>query len=216
MTDREAAREIKRLRRENEYYKRRLSGRGAVRKSTFAVRKFSAGSEAAKDRSYVEYLKNRIGASAVVSLYSRIFFVIRKYLLASAVFKVLVFLIGLVQSSAALLLVCSALAVLLPAFTVFSLISALIALISRRSVTKKLLSGINGRVYIVFGVVRGRYRKELLGGGALLCVSASLAACGFSSAKRLPDGAYNIHISYIFSLMKKLSLKKDIEIIKIF
>lgn len=163
MTDREAAREIKRLRRENEYYKRRLSGRGAVRKSTFAVRKFSAGSEAAKDRSYVEYLKNRIGASAVVSLYSRIFFVIRKYLLASAVFKVLVFLIGLVQSSAALLLVCSALAVLLPAFTVFSLISALIALISRRSVTKKLLSGINGRVYIVFGVVRGRYRKELLG-----------------------------------------------------
>lgn len=128
----------------------------------------------------------------------------------------LIFVLGLVHSSAVLLIIFSAFAVLLPAFSVISLISALLALISRGRVTKKLTGDLRGRVYIVFGTAAGKYRAELISGGTLLCVTPSLTACGFSSAKKLRDGAYNIHISYIFSLAKKLGAIKDIELIKIF
>lgn len=211
-----AEKELLRLRRENKYLRQRLFAMGGGRSLPSYARKFAGRLRASEKTSYAGYIGGKLSASGIITAYRRIYGAVRKFLFASSLLRVLTFIVALVNSSAALLLIFSALAVLLPAFAVLSLLGALTALLTRKKCEKRLLKTLSGRVYVVFGQARGKFRKELMERGTLLCVRESVSSCGFSSANIRPDGSVDIHISFIFSLMKKLEKDGRISIIKIF
>lgn len=209
--------EILRLRRENESLKRRLAffDGGERRPSDFG-REFAERRRASENTSYGGYLKSRLGASTAVVIYRRIYGAIRKFLFASSLFRVFSFIFALVNSSAVFFIIFSALAILFPALFFFSLLGAFLTLLSRKRCEKRLLGTLSGKVYVVFGGARGRFREELMEKGTLLCVHSSFFACGFSSAVETSRRCYNIHISFVFTLMKKLDADKNISVVKIF
>lgn len=201
------------LKTENAYYKRRLAS--LTGRNNEPVKEFLRRTNAERNSGYVGYLKNAINMSATADICSKIFFGLKRFLLASSVVRIAYLIIILIQSGATIAIAAVLALLLLPAAFLISMLGALIAVFSRKHCRKR-LDDLSGTVYIVYDDVGGGYAEELKKKGTLMCVSGSIFKCGFLSASKPNDGKIYIHISFVFSLVKTLASRENIRIVEIF
>ena len=159
--------------------------------------------------------KNAINMSATADVCSKIFFALKRFLLASSVVRIAYLIIILIQSGATIAIAAVLALLLLPAAFLISMFGALIAVFSRNH-CKRRFENLSGTVYIVYEDVVGGYEEELKKKGTLMCVSNSIFKCGFLSASKPKDGKTYIHISFVFSLVRFLVPRENIRIVEIF
>ena len=201
------------LKTENAYYKRRLAS--FTGKNNEPVKEFLRRTNAERNSGYVGYLKNAINMSATADVCSKIFFALKRFLLASSVVRIAYLIIILIQSGATIAIAAVLALLLLPAAFLISMFGALIAVFSRNH-CKRRFENLSGTVYIVYEDVAGGYEEELKKKGTLMCVSNSIFKCGFLSASKPKDGKTYIHISFVFSLVRFLVPRENIRIVEIF
>ena len=201
------------LKTENAYYKRRLAS--FTGRNNEPVKEFLRRTNAERNSGYVGYLKNAINMSATADVCSKIFFALKRFLLASSVVRIAYLIIILIQSGATIAIAAVLALMLLPAAFLISMFGALIAVFSRNH-CKRRFENLSGTVYIVYEDVAGGYAEELKKKGTLMCVSNSIFKCGFLSASKPKDGKTYIHISFVFSLVRFLVPRENIRIIEIF
>ncbi|MDD7573811.1 MAG: hypothetical protein PUJ72_06110 [Eubacteriales bacterium] len=201
------------LKTENAYYKRRLAS--LTGKNNEPVKEFLRRTNAERNSGYVGYLKNAINMSATADVCSKIFFALKRFLLASSVVRIAYLIIILIQSGATIAIAAVLALMLLPAAFLISMFGALIAVFSRNH-CKRRFENLSGTVYIVYEDVAGGYEEELKKKGTLMCVSNSIFKCGFLSASKPKDGKTYIHISFVFSLVRFLVPRENIRIVEIF
>ena len=153
--------------------------------------------------------------SATADVCSKIFFALKRFLLASSVVRIAYLIIILIQSGATIAIAAVLALMLLPAAFLISMFGALIAVFSRKH-CKRSFENLSGTVYIVYEDVAGGYAEELKKKGTLMCVSNSIFKCGFLSASKPKDGKTYIHISFVFSLVRFLVPRENIRIVEIF
>ena len=201
------------LKTENAYYKRRLAS--LTGKNNEPVKEFLRRTNAERNSGYVGYLKNAINMSATADVCSKIFFALKRFLLASSVVRIAYLIIILIQSGATIAIAAVLALLLLPAAFLISMFGALIAVFSRKH-CKRRFENLSGTVYIVYEDVAGGYEEELKKNGTLMGVSNSIFKCGFLSASKPKDGKTYIHISFVFSLVRFLVPRENIRIVEIF
>ena len=201
------------LKTENAYYKRRLAS--LTGKNNEPVKEFLRRTNAERNSGYVGYLKNAINMSATADVCSKIFFALKRFLLASSVVRIAYLIIILIQSGATIAIAAVLALLLLPAAFLISMFGALIAVFSRNH-CKRRFENLSGTVYIVYEDVAGGYEEELKKKGTLMCVSNSIFKCGFLSASKPKDGKTYIHISFVFSLVRFIVPRENIRIVEIF
>lgn len=201
------------LKTENAYYKRRLAS--LTGKNNEPVKEFLRRTNAERNSGYVGYLKNAINMSATADVCSKIFFALKRFLLASSVVRIAYLIIILIQSGATIAIAAVLALMLLPAAFLISMFGALIAVFSRNH-CKRRFENLSGTVYIVYEDVAGGYAEELKKKGTLMCVSNSIFKCGFLSASKPKDGKTYIHISFVFSLVRFLVPRENIRVVEIF
>ena len=201
------------LKTENAYYKRRLAS--LTGKNNEPVKEFLRRTNAERNSGYVGYLKNAINMSATADVCSKIFFALKRFLLASSVVRIAYLIIILIQSGATIAIAAVLALLLLPAAFLISMFGALIAVFSRNH-CKRRFENLSGTVYIVYEDVAGGYEEERKKKGTLMCVSNSIFKCGFLSASKPKDGKTYIHISFVFSLVRFLVPRENIRIVEIF
>ena len=201
------------LKTENAYYKRRLAS--FTGRNNEPVKEVLRRTNAERNSGYVGYLKNAINMSATADVCSKIFFALKRFLLASSVVRIAYLIIILIQSGATIAIAAVLALLLLPAAFLISMFGALIAVFSRNH-CKRRFENLSGTVYIVYEDVAGGYEEELKKKGTLMCVSNSIFKCGFLSASKPKDGKTYIHISFVFSLVRFLVPRENIRIVEIF
>lgn len=216
MNENALRREVRRLKRENEYLRGRIDSLGGGGKNDRPARLFAERVRASREKSFAGYIKSTFGASGVMRIYSRIFFALQSYIRASAVFSVVMFLVRLIRSGTVFLVAASALAMMLPVLLIAALIEWLIAATSRKSVIKRITSEAHGKIFLVYGDVRGRFARELAERGTVISVKGSALSCGPRGARKTRDGIWNVHIGMIFSLAEAICEKRPGDVIKIF
>ena len=193
------------LKTENAYYKRRLAS--LTGKNNEPVKEFLRRTNAERNSGYVGYLKNAINMSATADVCSKIFFALKRFLLASSVVRIAYLIIILIQSGATIAIAAVLALLLLPAAFLISMFGALIAVFSRNHCKRRFEN---------LSDVAGGYAEELKKKGTLMCVSNSIFKCGFLSASKPKDGKTYIHISFVFSLVRFLVPRENIRIVEIF
>ena len=201
------------LKMENAYYKRRLASFTGGKSEP--GKEFLRRTNADRNSGYAGYLKSALNMSAAADICSKIFFALKRFLLASSVVRIAYLVILLIQGGATIAIAVIAALLILPTAFALSLLGALNASFSRRHCRKRLES-LTGTVYIVFDDVKGEYAEELKQKGTLMCVTESIFKCGFLSASKPKEGKCYLHISFAFSLVKSLKNNKNVRIIEIF
>ena len=181
-----------------------------------ADRRFYELARAADVKTFGGYIKNAVSASGVYSIYSRIYFALNNFLRASALFRSIRFIIRLAYSGTAAFAALTAIALIFPAVLVFSAIGAAVAVVTRGKTMKNFEHEIHGRVFFVFGTARGENRRWICENGTLVEIKTSVSACDMLGFKKKSDGRYVVHISSVNFVIKRLSEKKDVQIIKVF
>jgi hypothetical protein len=225
MTEKEKARllaENKRLRRENEYLRHRLSALGEKfpeNGETPYEAKFSDASRVASashKRTYFGYLLGRIKVSMAFRLWDKTRFAVRGFFFASKIWNLLVWLFVILGFGTQFLLFASALMILLPAVLVISLTLGFVGFFAHRKWNQTLSAFFTSKekLYIIFAPKAWekhayfRYMlEELQKDGVVLLVCHSFSACGYRGAKTISDRLCAVHISYYFSLKKHIEGK---------
>ncbi len=226
MTEKEKARmlsENKRLRKENEYLRHRLSALGekfSEDGETPHEAKFSDASRmasASHKRTYFGYLLGRIKVSMAFRLWDKTRFAVRWFFFASKIWNLLVWLFVLLGFGTQFLLFVSAAMILLPAAVVISLVLGFMGFFAHRRWNKTLaafFSSPEEKIYIVFAPKTWekheyfRYMlEEMQKDGMVFLVFHSFSACGYKGAKRLSSRLCAVHISYYFSLKRHIEGK---------
>lgn len=209
-------REIRRLKRENKYLQSRINALTGGKKNDRPAQLFAERARASREKNFAGYIKSTFGASGVMRIYSRIFFALQYYIRASTVFGVIMFVVRLINSGTVFLIAASALAVMLPVALAAAGAEWLFARMSRKKITKLISDGAGGKIFIVYGEVRGGFLRELALRGTVISVTGSALSCGPRGARKTRDGIWKVHIGMIFSLAGKLSEKRPDDIVKIF
>jgi len=208
-------RTIRRLRRENEYLRHReksLSGKaesgiGTPRASAVAGRILRSGG-------YLGYLWLTVKSTTVYKVYDKVFFAVRKYMLASSIFKIVIAVLSFLKTSAAFIIIFGILAVLAPAILIFGTLMFVISMFSYTKLDRA-TANISSNVYAF--APHGRTplmddtAAEVAAHGKVVNITTSFSKCAFSGAKRRADGTLDVHVSYFFR-MKKILEKNGIKI----
>ena len=214
MNEKRLQKEIKRLKRENKLLNARLRAYTGGEKKT-AERMFYDRARIAEGKTFFDYIKSAVGASGIYSVYAKIYFALGKYVKISSFIRTLGVVMKAAYSGTAAFVALTAVVVALPAVLLFTLLGAGVSLVTRRKTLKE-IDAISGRIYIVYGTARGEYGRRLEENGTVIEVTTSIFGCGAFGAKKKSGKRFATHIGCAYRIIKRLSLRKDAEIIKIF
>lgn len=227
--DREIARlkkENKKLRRENAYLAHRIETLSP--KETKHVSRerelFLTMGDMDGSQGYFRYLLGRFKLTLVYRVYDRIFFALRKYILASKIWKNIVIILAVFGTSIQALLTFGSVLVLLPTTVVATAILAVFSAYSYRMLCKKMLAEISGkRIYFMFLRKKPRKNgvfyataKDFSGDGVVFAVTQLPSLCDFHAVRKYADGIYFIHMSFYFTLAKAMKKAGNKDIVKMF
>lgn len=221
--------ENRRLRRENEYLRHRLSmdsGKISSIKSETSAEKILRESmrmtEVSRLHSYFGYLTHRFRFSLPFRLYDRTRFAVRGFSFVTKMVTLLVWIFTFLGVGAQFLFAVGAVMIFLPAATVASFVTGIVGYFVHKKWNRKfseILSVYPGRIYIVFiskeRTSEGkfpRFLRELSEDGTVFLVSHSFSACGFSGARSVEDRIFRIHISFYFSFARQLDFSRVVKI----
>ena len=170
----------------------------------------------AAGNSFFDYIRSVVGASGIYSVYSKIYFTLGKYLKISSFIKILVVIVKAAYSGTAAIFAFTALVVALPAAVLFTVLGAAAALFTRKKMIKEIDGAVSGTVFFIFGSAAGEYGRWLEENGTVMEITTSVFGRGTFGAVKKNSKRYAVHISGVYPIIKRLSLKNDIKIIKIY
>jgi hypothetical protein len=222
---RKLAAENRRLRRENEYLRHRLSlthpseeEKRSPSEITFVKR--SKKQAPLRARSYLGYLLTRLRGSRLFLIYDKTRFAVRGLFFITKLWTLLVWLFALLGIGAQLVLALGALAIFLPTALLLSAFLGLYGYFVYRKQNaffeKALLPAT--KIYFFFLPTNENdlffhcWIQELSQSGTIFLVSHSFRKVGFSGVRRESNCIYTIHVSYYFSLVKALDPEKIVAV----
>ena len=90
------------------------------------------------------------------------------------------------------------------------------ALFTRKKMIKEIDGAVSGTVFFIFGSAAGEYGRWLEENGTVMEITTSVFGRGTFGAVKKNSKRYAVHISGVYPIIKRLSLKNDIKIIKIY
>ncbi len=220
--------ENRRLRRENEYLRHRLS-----MPTAFAEKDECSPSEklfaqrlkqksALRARSYFGYLLERLRKSRPFLIYDKTRFAVRGLFFVTKIWTLVVWMFAFLGIGAQFLLIAGALAVFFPAAFLFSSVLGLYGYFAYRKWNKLLFPRLSretdARIWFFFlpkgkqGAYFSRWLSSIDQKSTVFLVSFSFRDCGFSGVRQTDVRTYIIHISYYFSLVKRLDHERIVKI----
>ena len=212
--------------REKEYLSHRLA-RLSPRESAERSRErdlFLSSGRIERAHGYFRYIFGLFKLTPVYRIYDRIFFTLRKYILASKIWRNTLIILTLFGTSVQALLTFGSVLVLLPTAALCAGIFAAFSAHSYKKEKERLLCRLEGkRIYFLYPAAKPREGGAFLesmrlfsADGAVIAVTDSPSLCSWRGAKRLYGDVYFMHTSFYFTFMRALSERTDNEIIKIF
>jgi len=201
-------RENARLRRENEYLQHRiekLSPKDA--KNVPPERElFYELDDVDEYGGYFSYLFARFKLSLIYRIYDKVFFALRKIILASRIWRYAPIVLGVLAAVFQGVLAFGSLVVLLPlalAATVVFLVFSLAAFAKHK---RELLAEVRGRkIYFMYPAKKPRKdgifyetMQQFSRDGVVFAVSSSFPLCGFGAVKKVSENVYFIHTSFYY------------------
>ncbi|MBO5006459.1 MAG: hypothetical protein J6C89_03340 [Clostridia bacterium] len=218
--------ENKELKRKNEYLSHRLArfSPGEAKNITRERELFQKSERVERAHGYFRYLFGLFKLTLVYRIYDRTFFALRKYILASKIWRNTVIILAVFGTSLQAVLTFGSVLVLLPATVMGAVLFALLSAYSYGKMKTKLLSCLSGkRVYFLYPAARPRkngafYESMRLfsADGAVIAVTHSPALCAWRAVRKLYGNVYFIHTSFYYTLIKAMIKNGKNEIIKIF
>lgn len=218
--------ENRRLRRENAYLSHRLE-RISPRegKNTSRERELFLKSERVeRAHGYFRYVFGLFKLTLIYRIYDRIFFALRKYILASRIWRNILIIFAIFGTSLQAIITFGSVLVLLPTAALSVLVFAVFSAYSYKKQTGKLLALISGKkAYFLYPAAvpqKGRAFYESMrlfsADGAVFAVTHSFSLCKWRAVRKLYGNVYFIHTSFYYTLIKAMIKNGKNEIIKIF
>ena len=218
-------RENARLKKENEYLNHRLEKLSPkeVKNMPHDRELFLSSGDVDKYKGYFGYLFAHLKVSWVYRIYDRVFFALRKVILASKIWKYIPIVLGVFGVIFQFLLTLGSVVVLLPFIIVLSAFFLAFSIISFARKRLELLRVAAGRrVYFLYPAVRPRKdgffyetMQSFARDGIVFTVTSSYTLCGFGAARKVSEGVYFIHTSFYYTFIKKAE-KSGREIVKVY
>jgi hypothetical protein len=204
-------RENARLRRENEYLKHRIERLSPKEAKNVPPERelFYRADDIDEHKGYFAYLVSRFRLSLIYRVYDKIFFTLRKVILASRIWKYTPVVLGIIFALFQGLLTLGSAVVLLPTVAAGAVaFSALSAFPHHRS---KLLDQVRGRkIYFMYPAQDPRKNGAfyetmhlLSRDGVVFAVTPSLRLCGFGAVRKSSENVYFIHTSFYYRFKEK-------------
>lgn len=202
-------RENARLRRENEYLNHRiekLSPKEA--KNVPPERELFYGLDNIDAyKSYLGYLTARFRLSLIYRVYDKVFFALRKIILASRIWRYAPIVLGVLAAVFQGVLAFGSLLVLLPVALLASVIFLVLSLSAFAKHRRELLGAVRGqKIYFLYPVKKPRKdgifyetMQSFSRDGVVFAVSPSFRLCGFGVVKKTGENVYFIHTSFYYT-----------------
>ncbi|MBQ8495884.1 MAG: hypothetical protein IJ489_00310 [Clostridia bacterium] len=217
--------ENRRLRHENEYLRHRLAleDRSEKEKTPSKSERMFAEQVGRKSAlragNYFGYLIERFRKSRTFRIYDRTRFAVRGIFFAKKVWTFLIWFFTLLGIGAQFLFVAGSVTVFLPAALIFSASLGFYEYFAYRKWNKYFSSLLSDqKIYFIFlsagktGEYLHRWSRSLAREGTVFLVSFSFRGCGFSGVVPTDENIYTIHVSYYFSLVKRLDHERIVNV----
>ena len=218
--------ENKRLRRENTYLSHRLErlSPGESKNISHERELFLKTYSVERANGYFRYLFGLFKLTFVYRIYERVFFALRKYILASRIWQSLLIIFALFGTSVQAILTFGSVFVLLPTTFCASVLFALLSACSYKKQREALLKKLSGkRIYFLYPVKKPRQNGAFYDSmrlfskdGAVIAVTHSPSLCGWRAVKKVYGDVYFIHTSFYYTLVKAIIKNENNTVIKIF
>ena len=206
-------RENARLRRENEYLQHRIEKLSPKEAKNVPPERelFYELDDVDEYGGYLSYLVGRFKLSLIYRVYDKIFFALRKVILASRIWKYAPIVLGVLAAVLQGLLALGSIVVLLPAALAATAVFLLLSVAAFAGHRQKLLREVRGRtVYFMYPAKKPRRdgifyetMQQFARDGVVFAVSPSFRICGFGGVKKVSDNVYFIHTSFYYGFKKK-------------
>ena len=218
-------RENARLKRENEYLQHRvekLSPKEA--KNVPRERELFYELDDVDDyNGYFSYLAARFKLSLVYRLYDRVFFALRKIILASRIWKYAPIVLGALAAALQGVLTLGSALVLLPVSVVLSVVFLAFSLFAFAKHRRSLLREVRGRkIYFMYPMAKPRKdgifyetMQAFARDGAVFAVSSSLPLCGFGAVRKVSENVYFIHTSFYYTFRRE-AIEASADVVKVY
>lgn len=209
-----------RLKRENEYLKHRLEKLSPKEVSNMPQDKelFLSSCEVEKYNGYFGYLLGRFRLSLIYRIYDKLFFSLRKIILASKIWRYLPIILSAFGVMIQFLLALGSVVLILPAAIAGSILLLIVSVFSYAEKKRKLLRLVQGkRMYLMFAPKKPRKNgvfydsiSEFSKDGPVFVITPSFSLCGFGAIKKIGENAYFMHVGFYYSFIKKaMNLSSD-------
>lgn len=220
--------ENKRLARENAYLRHRAAQLGEMTeekgREKELLREMLLAEQSLRRKTYFGFLLFRIRASRWFRIYDKTSFAVRGFLIASKLWRIAMSVFAVIGIGAQMLLVLGLFTVLLPALLLFSVIMAVVRVVSYRKWNAFFESEAQGkRIYLLFLPKKRRpcayfwsMARAFAKDGVVFVVSRSVFRGGALRIHTDGDGVYRIPFGYSFSFRTRLSHVKTARVIVIY
>ncbi len=205
-------RENARLRRENEYLNHRIEKLSPKEAKNISHEKeiFLSSGDVDKYKGYFSYLFGQFKISLVYRIYDKIFFALRKVLLASKIWRWLPIVLGVLGVILQSLLALGSVVILLPVFFIATLLFLAVSVFEFARHKRELLKAIRGRkIYFLYPAKRPRKdgffyesMQAFARDGVVFAVTPSFALSGFGAVRKVGENVYFIHTSFYYHFRK--------------
>jgi len=214
-------RENARLRRENEYLEHRIEKLSPkeAKKLPRERELFYGLDDADEYGGYFSYLVGRFKLSLVYRVYDKIFFALRKVILASRIWKYAPIVLGVLAAVLQGVLAFGSALVLLPVSLIGTVIFFVLSLTAFAVHKRELLRTVRGRkIYFMYPAKKPRKdgifyetMQEFAKDGVVFAVSPSFTLCGFGAVRKVSENVYFIHTSFYYRFREEAqSLCSDV------
>ena len=217
--------ENRRLRRENAYLKQWYDGerRAFDEKTSLPERYFAERLQqkaALRAKTYFGYLMEKFRRSRSFLVYDKTRFLMRGFFFARKLWYLFVLVVTALGISAQFLFLLTTLAIFLPAALISSFVIGFYGYFRHRKWNRLFYEILREKekVYLFFlpkrktGFYFSHWCENLSENATVFLISFSFRDCRFSSVSALGENIYKIHVSYYFSLIKRLDYEKIIRI----
>ena len=218
-------RENAKLRRENEYLNHRIEKLSPKEAKNVPRERelFYELDDVDNYSGYFGYLVARFKLSLLYRLYDRVFFALRKIILASRIWRYAPIVLGVLAAVLQGVLALGSVVVLLPISLVLSLIFLTLSLFAFAKHRRELLREVRGRkVYFMYPAKKPRKdgifyetMQQFSRDGVVFAVSPSFTACGFGAVKKISENVYFIHTSFYYTF-KDEAHKVCADVVKVY
>lgn len=205
-------RENARLRRENEYLNHRIEKLSPKEAKNVSREKemFLSSCDVDKYKGYFPYLFGQFKFSLVYRIYDRIFFALRKIILASKIWRYLPIVLGILGVILQTLLALGSVVVLLPVCIIATLVFFAVSVFEFAHRKRELLKMVSGqKIYFLYPAKTPKKdgffyetMREFARDGVVFAVTPSFMLSGFGAVRKAGENVYFIHTSFYYHFRK--------------